>query len=458
MFEIANMSFEEFAENIKATCAANKFPSVGAGCEDVYSYSVYLNGPLADKLPENIREMHVKDVWLTAKTAEVGLNPELFRDNTRVLELVATREAYMTAVLAINHNPDVSLSEQATEDYRILTSNKLTHPYLVQQIEEQKRMSTDLKPAIESASAITGKVISDRSPREISKGTIVSQSNDFTFQELMGGEIAVHENRRLDNVPEIGNDVTIAYYHGHGQVYLSQERIKASAPYIDPKTQDLAVRLINDKGETQKVILFNSFSSYAKFVGAHDLDDSLIESAMNLKSQQDKKEPVFKTPVKTPVSDVYVDSKSGCIALDYKENGAVYSVLFSNVTSIQNQAKDFGMNADHVGKAKSLDIKSRPVTQEVLDKSIDELVGQLKNVGVKKMADPAKDGQISSGKVLAESSLHLAQDVGRGEVQIFDKRKLDKLPGKGDTFTVKISGEVGKVSSLVRDNNRSISR
>lgn len=457
MIEIANMSFAEFAKNIKATCAANKFPSMGLGGEDVYSYSVYLNGPLADRLPEAVKVQHVKDIWLTAKTAEAGLNPELFRDNARVLELVAEREAYMAAILEINKDPDISLSEQTSEDYRMLTSKKLVHPFLIQQIEEQKLISKGLKPAIEAASAITGKEVIDRAPREISKGVVVYQSTEFTFQELKGtGEIAVHENRRLDAIPANGTDVTISYYRGQGQVFTNHELV--SAPYIDPKTQDLAVSISDAAGRPTKVVLFNSISSYAKFVGEHDLDDKLIEAAMDLHQQRKKKETLVEPVVRGPVSEVYVDKTSGCLAVDYSENNMAYSAIFGNADGIAKQAKEFGLNADHVAKAKSLEVKYVVVTPEVIDASIVQLVGQLKQTGISNMADPARDGQTLCGKVVAESTLHIAQETGRGTVQVFDKRNLDKLPNVGDTFTVKMAGEQGKVSSLVRDPNRSIGR
>ena len=58
----AEMSFAEFANAVKPSGAVNRFPSIGVGV-DVYSYSVYMNGPLAAELPEHAREHAFISYW-----------------------------------------------------------------------------------------------------------------------------------------------------------------------------------------------------------------------------------------------------------------------------------------------------------------------------------------------------------------------------------------------------------
>ena len=89
------MTFSEFAESVRPSGAVNRMPQLGTG-QEVLTYSVYMNGPAAEELSGDAQEHHYRDVMLHALTEKLGLNPEAFRDNLKVAELVATRSAWMT--------------------------------------------------------------------------------------------------------------------------------------------------------------------------------------------------------------------------------------------------------------------------------------------------------------------------------------------------------------------------
>lgn len=456
MKSFAHMSFEEFANAIKPSGAANRLPSLGVG-EDVHTYSVYMNGPLAEKMPLDVQQFEFKDVMLYALTEKLKLNSQSFRDNLKVAEVVATRNAWMASVLEAAKDQSVSLSDKVMDDYGILT-NGLTHPWILNELENQRVLSSGLKPALDSASTVVGKAVKDRAPGELSSGVVVSQSTDFTMQALLNGEVVTHENRRLESIPKIGDDVTISYYRGNGQVFGNHEKLRVSSPYIDKTSGDLAVALIDESGRPQKVVLFNSMSSFAKFVMAQGLDTELLETAVNVRVATPKIVVAKEIGAKELLSDVYVDKRSGCLSVDYKENNAAYSVLFGSAMNLESRAKEFGLNSNHIALAKSLELKQQIITPEVEAKSLDSLVGELAKLGIQDIADQATDKRAYTGKVVAGSALHVAQDMGRGVVMIHDKRDLDKLPNIGDTFSVKYDQGKGKVADLVRDPSKGIGR
>ena len=456
MTQISQMSFEEFANTVKASGAINRLPSIGAG-EDVFTYSVYLNGPLAKQMSPEVQEVQFKDVMVYALTEKLQLNSKSARDNLKVAELVAMRNAWMLAVVEASKNRLETLPDKVLDDYALI-ANGLTHPWIQNELVKQRALSTGLQPALESASAVLGIPVKDRVPDEFSSGVVVSQSMDFTIQALTGGKVVTHENRRLETLPKIGDDVTIAYYKGDGQVFDNREKLKVSSPFIDVKSGDLAVVLVEENGHAKNVVLFNSMSSFAKFVTAQGLDPELLETAVNVRVANPKKVIEHATPKRELVSDVYVDKTSGCLAVDYKENGAVYSVLFNKPSGLEASAQQYGMNANHVAKAKSLELKQVTITRETEEKSLGALVGELAILDVRDIAGEATDGRQYMGKVITESALHIAQDMGRGVVMIHDKRDLDKLPAKGDSFTVAYNNGVGKVADLVRGQSHALAR
>lgn len=285
-----NIRFEEFAEAVKATGAINKWPQIGDG-QDVITYSVYLNGPVAEKLPHDLQDHEFKDVMLHALTEKLSLNPDSPRDNLKVGELVAMRHAWMTEVLnhsvARDQQGDIlPISDAVRTDYETLTQG-FTHPWIRKQLEEQKQLSQGLKPALDNAAAIVGNPLKDNTPDVVSKGVVVSQNTQFTIQAIKDGDYVTHENRRLNKLPEVGQEVMVSYYRGQGQV-LPAKDLQISNPFIDNKTQDLGVRISDSNGKVQQVVLFNGLSSYAKFVASEGLDKGLIVKAIEAREAHPK--------------------------------------------------------------------------------------------------------------------------------------------------------------------------
>lgn len=67
--------------------------------------------------------------------------------------------------------------------------------------------------------------------------------------------------------------------------------------------------------------------------------------------------------------------------------------------------------------------------------SLGALEARLTALGVQSWRNPV-EGQCNSGKVIAESSFYLAQNVGRGAVVVHDRQLLDKSVREGDDMTV----------------------
>jgi hypothetical protein len=272
------MSFADFATNAVPSGAVNRLPAVG-GEKDVYTYSVYMNGPLADQLSVDAREHEYKDVMLHALTEKVGLDSDSFRDNLKVAEIVATRSAWMSAVLDASLDRSFSLSPCVMADYELLVKG-LSHPWIQEQLNEQLALSASLQPVLRGASKVLGVEVKDLAPDSVSNGTIVSQNSGFSVQALTDGEVVTHENRRLQVVPEVGLNVTVAYYRGGGQV-LNAKGLKVSTPHIDPQSGDLAV-YVGDGAPVKQLVLFNGMAAYAQFVKAQDLDAGLVPIALEL--------------------------------------------------------------------------------------------------------------------------------------------------------------------------------
>lgn len=450
-----NMSFAKFADMVKPSGAVNRFPSIGAGM-DVFSYSVYLNGPLAEELPADIQEHQFKDVMVHALTDKLGLNSESFRDNLKVAEMVTTRNAWMMVVLDASLDQSISLSEEVKNDYALLT-NGMTHPWILDKLTQQKQLSFGLQPVLDSAGFVVGAIVKDRAPGEITTGAVVSQNNDFTVQATVDGEVVTHENRRLGAVPVVGQNITVAYYRGGGQVFESRENLLVTPPFIDEKSGDLAVGLIDELGRAKQIVLFSGVASFAKFVEAQGLDKSLVVKAIEVREAQPKPVVEKVIPKRELISDVYIDDKSGCLAVDYKEKGGEYSVLFENSSAMIAYANDFGLSSANLSWGKALESESRQVTVKDADKSVQDLSVKLRHQGMDML--PMEKNRAYFGKIVAESSLHVAQDIGRGVVVVHDKRELDKVAIEGDRLTVKYENDGrGRVTDMVKNQGKDIGR
>lgn len=448
----SEMSFAEFADAMKPSGAVNRFPAIGAGA-DVYSYSVYMNGPMTAALPEHALEHTYKDVMLHALTEKLQLDSASARDNLKVAEIVAVRGTWMSAVL--ERSSKTALLDQVVKDYELLTKG-LTHPWIVGELNKQRALTAKLQPALAWAG-----VAKDVIPRETSVGRVVGQDSDFTFQKTKDGEVVTHENRRLNGTPMMGSEVLVSYYRGTGQVVNSLENMKVSPPFVDPVSNDLAVMLEDGKG-VEQVILFNSVVGFGAFVAAHGLEGDLVRQAIDVREASPKAVAALVT--RELVKPPYVDIASGCLAVDYREGGVVYSALFRNAAEMASLASEFDLGSKAVAMGKALEDGRRSNTAEPdvaewkSQASETELRAALKTNGFENYQPSKIDGRSYVGKIVAVSAFHVAQDVGRRVVVIHDTRSLDKAAALGDSLSVKFEGGRGRVTDMVKAAGKDVGR
>jgi len=446
----AAMTFVEFANEMRPSGAVNRVTLPGMETDSI-SYSAYMNGPGAADLPMDAQEYVFKDVMVNALTEKMGLDPMSFRDNLKMAEIVATRGAWMAAVIDSAIELSVPLSPAVIEDYNLLANSEtaMEHPWIAAEIEKQMALSMGLPLVLEAASqAMGGVAVKDRAPAEVAVGKVLSQNQDFTVQQTKSGEVVTHENRRLQALPPLGSETSVTYYRGNGQVVASLENMKVSKPFVDLVTMDLGVVVSNGKGKDQTV-LFNSMSGFRDFVQVHGLDQGLIPMAMEVREATPKIEEIQAVPVREVVGLPYIESESRCLAIDYTENGVQHSALFGSLQAMQGCAKDFSLSAAMLSEAVKLE-GGRGVTVSDIAESKAAIGLQLHELGVSS-ASGAVDGKMYVGKVIAETNLHVAQDVGRGEVVVHDLRNLDKVVCKGERMTAKYQNGRGQVAEVDRE-------
>lgn len=345
------MSFAEFAETVKPSGAVNRWPDIG-GAKEVLSYSVYMNGPSADDLPEDLHEQHFRDVLLRPLTDQVGLDSTSFRDTLKVAELVATRQAWMVAVITADKTNEHAA--EILDDYQQL-SDGFSHPWLQQELLKQQAMNKSLPGLLKDASGILGMSVSDTLPEEVSRGLIVSSNQDFTLQALEDGKVVTHENRRLAQIPTIGQDVTVTYYKGSGQIFDNAQNMTMSLPYIDPTTQDLAIGVMDRHQEVKQIVLFSGVAAFAKFAEEQALDRGLVEQAIDLRAQYPKRPAQTETATRQPLTGVYIDPSTQALAIDYREHGRRNTLLFGSLDAVEAHAEAFDITPAGVAQAKALE-------------------------------------------------------------------------------------------------------
>lgn len=442
------MTFSEFAEAVGPAGAVERMPQLGSAHE-VLTYSVYMNGPAASELSADAQEHRYRDVMLHALTEKLGLNAVAFRDNLKVAELVATRSAWMMAVLdaSLQRTGDgrpYALPPEVMHDYEII-SEGLTHPWIQEQVLAQRALSLTLGPSLRAAEAAIGGPVTERVPDEVTKGLVVSQSPDFTVQAIGTGEVVAHENRRLVAVPAVGQNVTVAYYRGSGQVFESSQDLQVSPPYVDDKSGDLAVKVLDRQQNVRQVVLFNGVASLAKFVEEQGLDPKLVEQGIEERASHPKKTAMPPKPERTPASEMYLDEKSGCLAFDYTESGGTHTVLFGSVSAIERHAHEFKIDTKRIAQARALEAEQGAIG--------DALGGAWSMAEAKQAA--ARDYETVSianketgrymGPVVVETQYHVVQDVGRQAAVIHDKRDLERMPAVGQRLAVNYEQGRGQV-------------
>jgi len=441
------LNFEQFFNNVKPTGAVNRLPSnIGM---PVSTYTIYLNGPYTNDLPLKLKEFTFDNLTVNSLTEKLGLDPESLRDNLKVAELVATRFAWLT-IVNIEHLNNVEdglsqLPDSTLVEYNLL-SKGMEHPFIQKELGLQRALTSDLRPVLAAASELIGKQVRDLMPREVSVGKVLTQNDAFTVQQTRLGEIVTHENSRLDTLPKVGNEITVSYYKGTGQVVNLLAKDQVSAPYIDNKTGDLAIEVVNDAGKSQ-VLLFNSIATFDKFVTAHELKGELVVMAIDVITPLINKNESQLT--KKPIGSVYLDKSSLMLSVDYSENGIKNKVLFGSLRVLEQEAAAFGLSEQDVIRARSLDQAQMRITKP---QKYESLV-TAKNVAEGK--DPIltpQDGKVYEGKVIDATSFHIVQNLGRSAV-IHDKENLNIDPKKGDLL--KVSYEKGLGTNVMAEQEQS---
>lgn len=456
--QFALMPFAEFANAMRPSGAVNRVSLPGTET-DVFAYSVYMNGPVAMQLPPEAVEYHYKDVMVNAMTEKLGLDSSSFRDNLKVAEIVATRGAWMAAVRESAKDRSVTLAADVLADYTLLadTESAMTHPWIAAELEKQVALSMGLMPVLAAASQAMGGVpVTDRAPREVGAGRVVSQNLDFTVQKTADGEVVTHENRRLNALPAVGDEVTVSYYRGSGQVVESLEKMNVSEPFIEKASQDLAVGVVDGKGKKQ-VVLFNSMTGFRDFVQAHGLDMALVPMAMEARAASPKSEPAKTIPERSIRGGPYIEQDSGCLAIDFTEGGMEHAALFGSIGAMEGCAAEFGISPSMLAVARKLETQQGVPESEVgasrvaIQNRLGSLVANPQKAGDFSGQQAPRDGQLYVGKIVAESALHVAQDIGRGHVVVHDLRALDKVVREGESMAVKYQNGRGQVAEVVRE-------
>lgn len=150
------MSFAEFAEAIRpgwsrsVTSPSQRLSndpewliSVWSSSDKRLTYGVYwINTALKNELPPEAREYRFDDLALHPITERLGLDPESREDNSKAAELMAVRNAWITAIQqyygqSATAIPSCTLTNAAAAEYVLLTSG-LVHPWIKEKIRQHK--------------------------------------------------------------------------------------------------------------------------------------------------------------------------------------------------------------------------------------------------------------------------------------------------------------------------------
>jgi hypothetical protein len=428
----------------------NRWPQMGQA-KEVVSYTVNMNGDEAAQLPDAARDHEYRDVAIHALTEKLGLDPHSFRDNVKVAELLALRHAYLSTILeaSIPH----TIAPEISEEYNAV-SDAFNHPWLREQIQAQRTYETTLQPVLEEAARAVGPLHGERAAAGVSHGSIVSQNENFTIQSLGNGVVVAHENRRLDHVPQIGDDVTVAYYRGTGQVIANMQELRIGEPYVDQSTTDLAVNLADASGTVKQVVMFNSMAMLNEFATEHQLGRAFVIAAMDAREAAPKQTQA--EPTREPVGEPYLDVATGRLAVDYAENSMRYTAIYAGADELSKSPLGAKLSPEHAAKANAIGEQIRQQADEMTATRSLNLVRTV-TTG-KTVKEPATQSGLYVGTAIADTGVHVVQDRGRNEVVVHDKRRLDKVPVVGESFTVEYRNGRGEVSIRQPSKDRQMTR
>lgn len=450
MKPIHEMTFPEFVEAVRPTAGINRWPQFG-GAKEVVSYTVYMNGEVGARLPSAAQEHEFKDVALHALTEKLGLDPHARRDNLKVAEILAVRHAYMAAVLEASMVQPLPALVEA--EYARLT-DKMSHPYIREAIESQKSLKHLAATALADAERRLGHPVMEKPAAGVQRGTIVSQNQFFTAQETADGNVVLHENRRLAELPAADQEVTVTYYRGQGQVVANMRDMRLGVPYVEAESGDLAVQLFDATGRAQQLVKFNSVALVAEFAEQHDIDKAFVVQAMDAREAEPKRR--VRSPQREMVGLPYVDVSSELLAVRYREGSVPYTALFRSAEEFEARALTFGAGKEAVEWAYKIELHSSKAMLELETRSLLNAREQSKGE-ISEWGPVILDaGRRYTGKIVRETELHVVQDVGKGTGVVHDKWRLDKVPMIGERVAVTYKegrGEVG-MREVSKDRGR----
>jgi hypothetical protein len=448
MTPLHTLTFDEFADAIRATGGMNRWPQLGQASENV-TYSVHMNGERAAEIPDGSREHEFRDVAIHALTQNLGLDPRSFRDNVKVAELLALRHAYLSTILDASFVHTISPAVQAEYDS---VSNGFSHPLVAREIAHQRAHGALLAPALLEAETVLGHKTTERAAGGISNGKIISQNEGFTIQTVGDGTIVAHENRRLESLPAIGDDVTVAYYRGRGQVIERISELRIGSPFVETETGDLAVNLFGADGRVEHVVMFNSIAMVHEFAVEQEMGKGFVIAAMDAREAAPKQ--AAERPKREVAGGPYFDVDSGGLAVDYIENSMRYTAIFHSAKEMAQQGA-LVLSQEAVLQAQTIEKAMRDDSDQRVSKSFAQAEQLASGRSVKAIDTNTTR---ASGAVIALTGVHVVQDRGRNEVSIHDKRRLDRVPMIGEQFSVEYRGGRGEVQIRNQSKDRAHGR
>ncbi|MFD2274717.1 hypothetical protein ACFS07_36090 [Undibacterium arcticum] len=277
----------------------------------------------------------------------------------KVAELVSVRHAYMSSVLEASM---LYVLEPAIQDEYALVSNGFFSPIdSGTDTRAKKRFGELLRPVLSDAQKILGKEAREQAAAGVSRGEVISQNSEFTVQDIGDGRIVAHENRRLAAVPAVGSEVTVAYYRGKGQVISDMKDVAIGKVYVEAKSGDLAVNLANVDGDIKHVVMFGSMAMVSEFASEHGLGKDFVREAMDVRTASPKISP--NQSKREIAGEPYIDPLTDSLALDYRENGIKFTVVFGSAKEFEANAHQFGASEEIISIAYQMESLAHPGMQ-----------------------------------------------------------------------------------------------
>jgi hypothetical protein len=250
----------------------------------------------------------------------------------------------------------------------------------------------------------------------------------------------------------VGDDVTVAYYRGQGQVIERIAELRVGQPFVESETGDLAVGLIGANGRIEHVVMFPSIAMVHEFAVEHDMGKGFVIAAMEAREATPK--PTVQRAERSAFGAPYLDVESGGLAIDYVEKSKRFTAIFNSAKEMVDHSA-LKLSREAIQQATELDLAIRATTGQHVQKSLAQ-AAQLVNGRTVRPIDT--DTARTSGMAVAITGAHVVQDRGRNEVSIHDKRLLDKVPLAGEHFSVEYRGGRGEVQIRNQSATRDLAR